>query len=168
MQTGSLKQLFCACEKRRIALGRTGVSQCKTASSRGQHGIGTGFPQLFCLVEGEAVPTHCLLKVLVMSHEEGVGEGWDREIKRRGEGAKGCLHYLQVSSHVARRLTDFYCLAMNLPALCSPARVSACPFIYSTHPFTTCTTTFHSWWGVSATKSMRQIIFSTKNLLNPL
>lgn len=35
-------------------------------------------------------------------------------------GGEGCLHYLQVSSQVARRLTDFRCLALNLPALCSP------------------------------------------------
>lgn len=43
--------------------------------------------------------------------------------KGRGEReelwvGEGCLHYLQVSSQVARRLTDFHCLALNVLALC--------------------------------------------------
>lgn len=130
------------------------------ASSRGQQSTSKVF-FLPHAPRGRGGSAHSLvIKVLVMSHEEGVGGGWDgdketerdrkRERGREREEVRvgeGCLHYLQVSSHVARRLTDFYCLAMNLPALCSAARVPACPFIYSTHPLRTCTSTLHSEQG---------------------
>lgn len=111
---------------------------------------------------GRGGSAHSLvIKALVMSHEEGVGGGWDREIKRKkreGEGeevrvGEGCLHYLQVSSHVARRLTDFYCLAMNLPALCSSARVPvhlSTAHIHSEHAYKY--SPFRAW--ISSTKSL--------------
>lgn len=81
---------------------------------------------------------------------------------KSGGGGGGCLHYLQVSSHVARRVTDFYCLAMNLPARSSPARVPACPFIYTTHPFST----LHSGGG-HGNKVLSLNGFYCQSLTNP-
>lgn len=100
-----------------------------------------------------------------------MGQG-DKEKEGEKEGeevrdGEGCLHYLQVSSHVARRLTDLCCLAMNLPALCCAARPLACPFIYSTRPFRTCMSTLHSGWG-SVQQSPYHCMIFTRRLVNPL
>lgn len=59
-----------------------------SAATRGQQSIST---VLLCAWGGSA---HSLvINVLVMSHEEGVGGGWGREIKReekeRGRGGEG-------------------------------------------------------------------------------
>lgn len=79
-------------------------------------------------MEGGGSAHSLVIMVLVMSHKERVGdrmrhrdkEKLESRVRRAGEA---CLHYFQVSPHIVRRLTYFCRLTMNLPALCSSARV---------------------------------------------
>ena len=88
------RQLLCSCENEQKPVGHVAPPAPQSSAQQG------AAEQQVSLLHGggrEAVPTQWWLKLW----------WW---VTRRG----GCLHYLQVSSHVARRLTDFYCLAMNL------------------------------------------------------
>lgn len=57
-----------------------GLDAIFLAATGGQQSTSTVLP----VTHSEAVPTLLVINALVMSHGEGVGGGWDREIKRRG------------------------------------------------------------------------------------
>ena len=123
-------------------------------------------PQHCCLVEGGGSAHSLVIKVLVMSHEEGVGEGWDGEIKRkkqqrewekgRGGGGGGVdgVGSAYITSRCPLTLPGGWQISTVWPWICLFWAVlpgpPACPFIYSTHPFRTCTSALHSRRGVSA------------------
>lgn len=108
--------------------------QFTSAATRGQQSIST---VLLCARGGSA---HSLvINVLVMSHEEGVGGGWDSEIKReekeRGRGGEGGGGLLALPPGVLSSCQEADRFPLSgLESACSVfSYTSSCLFIYLQH-----------------------------------
>lgn len=61
-----------------------GLDAIFLAATGGQRSTSTVLPA----THGEAVPTLLVINALVMSHGEGVGGGWDREVGGSADGGR--------------------------------------------------------------------------------